>query len=159
MSYLDPALANRYADALFRAATKRGVAQAIVEQAAAVADPLRRDKRINRFFEAPDIGTEVKEKFIVYAGPAVRRFRRLVERAAGIRQADVVSARPLDDDEKQRLTRSLEAFTSSKLRIRWSVDPRIIGGIRFTCDDLLVDNSVRMHLDTLRSRLEAVMHH
>ena len=96
---------------------------------------------------------------IEYAGPAVRRFRRLVELAAGIRQADVVSARPLDDDEKQRLTRSLEAFTSSKLRIRWSVDPRIIGGIRFTCDDLLVDNSVRMHLDTLRSRLEAVMHH
>jgi F-type H+-transporting ATPase subunit delta len=87
---------------------------------------------------------------IEYLTGILQRFVALVEQDMGIRPAVLTSAVPLSDDQKARLQERLEAYTESKLIIRWEVDESIIGGIRFRCGDLLLDDTISWRLETVR---------
>jgi len=97
--------------------------------------------------------------FVVGAGrardlPAI--IDRLVVRAASERNrevAEVRSAVPLDDDQRQRLAEALGNATGKQLEVRVIVDESILGGIVAQVGDTVIDGSVRRRLEQLRSRL------
>ncbi|MCX7019679.1 MAG: ATP synthase F1 subunit delta [bacterium] len=183
MRYTDPAVTDRYARALFDLAKKQGVAAQIVEEAETLSPLKRIGHKLRLFMEAPQITTEQKEQMITcafgerihpllrnffllmlrkgrieYVGAVMRRFRELVELDMGIHEADVETAFDLGDAERQMLQKGLENYLKVRLIIRYTIDPKLIGGVRFTCGDLLVDDSVRGKLDRLRQQLESVMY-
>lgn len=80
-------------------------------------------------------------------------YARLAEDAAGVTHAQVVSARPLRDDQRERLKRALSTRTGKQLEIEVSVDPDLLGGVVAKVGDTVFDGSLRTQLEQLRAGL------
>lgn len=97
--------------------------------------------------------------FVVGAGrgrdlPAI--IDRLVERAAEERSqavAEVRSAIPLDEAQKDRLAQALGQATGKTISVKVIVDPSILGGIVAQVGDTVIDGSIRTRLNQLREAL------
>lgn len=180
MIVYDPIVAQRYAQALFNIAQRENILPLIVEQLEMLSRVTFPRTRLRPFFEGPQVPTEAKEQLIerafrgrvhdlIYdlfrlllkkgridlARPISELFIALAERAQGIYQAQVTTATALDPAQQAALQSALEGFTRLRLKIRFAVESAIIGGVRFTCGDMLIDDSVRDKLYALRQRLEA----
>jgi len=67
--------------------------------------------------------------------------------------AEVVTALPLDGEDKEWLSRQLEEIVGHKVMIDAKVDPSIIGGFKAKIGDMLIDGSIRSKLEALRKSL------
>mgnify|MGYP001765971366 CR=1 FL=1 len=67
----------------------------------------------------------------------------------GIKEAVVHSAFPIDDTQVKALVQELEARFATKLTARVEVDASLIGGVRVTVGDQVLDASVRGKLDAM----------
>ena len=65
--------------------------------------------------------------------------------------AEVRSAIPLSDDQKQRLITALEAATGKKVELKVIVDPTVLGGLVAQVGDTVIDGSVRSRLAQLQT--------
>ncbi|MGI9644298.1 MAG: ATP synthase F1 subunit delta [Ilumatobacteraceae bacterium] len=80
----------------------------------------------------------------------------LVERASDAKQlavAEVRTAQPLSDDQRDRLKAALENATGKSLNLKTIVDPSVVGGVVATVGDTVIDDTVRTRIDQLKSRL------
>jgi F-type H+-transporting ATPase subunit delta len=68
-------------------------------------------------------------------------------------RAKVVSARPLTVIEKKRVEDSLKRATGKTVVMDAAIDERLLGGVVTKIGNLVFDGSVRMQLDTLKTRL------
>jgi len=97
--------------------------------------------------------------FVVGAGrardlPAI--IERLVARAAEAKDkvvAEVRTAIPLTDDQRERLAASLDRATGKSVEIKSIVDPTVLGGVLATIGDSVIDGTVRSRLDQLREQI------
>ncbi|MGH9014735.1 MAG: ATP synthase F1 subunit delta [Acidimicrobiia bacterium] len=81
---------------------------------------------------------------------------RFVEKAAHERKrevAEVRSAVPLDDRQRERLTKALSKATGKEVEVKVVVDPTVLGGLVATVGDTVIDGTVRHRLDQLRERI------
>ena len=81
---------------------------------------------------------------------------RLVEKAAESRAEEVAEVRtavPLDDDQRQRLAAALSKHTGKKVSLKVVVDPSILGGVVAQVGDTVIDGSIRHRLDQLKEQL------
>ena len=86
--------------------------------------------------------------------PAI--IRRLVEMSAveaNKEVAEVRSAVPLSDDQRDRLAKALNEATGKQVEVKVVVDPSVLGGIVAQVGDTVIDGSVRSRLDQLRDAL------
>ena len=91
--------------------------------------------------------------------PAIRdAFRAMWDDERGIVHARAVTAVPLTEDEKARLTEQVTrtAGAGSEVQLENTVDPAILGGLILRIGDRVVDGSTRTRLVALRKRLEGV---
>jgi F-type H+-transporting ATPase subunit delta len=86
----------------------------------------------------------------------VEHFASLVRRERGVQLAEVRTALPLDDAQRDAVTRRLHELTGDEIEINEVVDEGLIGGITVRIGDRLYDASVRSRLERLRARLTAV---
>ena len=86
----------------------------------------------------------------------VERFGELVRRERGVALAEVRTALPLDDEQREALTQRLHELTDQEIEINEVVDESLIGGITVRIGDQLYDASVRTRLERLRARLTAI---
>jgi F-type H+-transporting ATPase subunit delta len=86
----------------------------------------------------------------------VAHFGALVRRHRGIALAEVRTALPLDDPQREAISRRVGELTDSKVELNEVVDDSLIGGIAVRIGDQLYDASVRGRLERLRARLTAV---
>jgi F-type H+-transporting ATPase subunit delta len=80
----------------------------------------------------------------------------LVELAAadrGRRVAEVHSAVPLDDDERDRLSQALSRVVRRTVELRVIIDESVIGGVSIEVGNTIIDGTVRHRLDQLRESL------
>ena len=77
----------------------------------------------------------------------------LADAAAGRIRAQVVSASPLSDEQRERLRRALAARTGRELDLEIAVDASLLGGAIATVGGLVFDGSLRTQLEQLRSSL------
>ncbi len=97
--------------------------------------------------------------FIVGAGrghdlPAI--VQRFVELAAQTREhvvADVRSATPLDDAQRERLATALSRATGKRVEVKVAVDPTVLGGLVATIGDTVIDGTVRHRLEQLKEQI------
>jgi F-type H+-transporting ATPase subunit delta len=81
---------------------------------------------------------------------------RFVEKAAHERErevAEVRSAVPLDDRQRERLTKALSNATGKEVEVKVVVDPTVLGGLVATIGDTVIDGTVRHRLDQLKERI------
>ncbi|MQA98711.1 MAG: ATP synthase F1 subunit delta [Actinobacteria bacterium] len=76
--------------------------------------------------------------------------------AAEARQAavaEVRSAVPLDDEQKQQLAEALSKATGKKIEVKVILDPSVIGGVVTKIGDTIIDGSVKRRLDQLKEQV------
>ena len=103
--------------------------------------------------------TKAIAAFIVGAGrghdlPAI--VDRFVELAAQGREhavAEVRSAVPLDDAQRQRIADELSHATRKQVEVKVIVDESVMGGIVATIGDTVIDGTVRHRLDQLKEQI------
>jgi len=81
----------------------------------------------------------------------VERMAELV--ASGRVTAEVTSAVPLDARRRAALTAALERATGHELDVRFVVDERVVGGVRATVGDTVIDGSLLKRMSELRTRI------
>ena len=81
---------------------------------------------------------------------------RLVKRIAAERQrevAEVRSAIPLTDDQRERLAEALSASLGKPVEVRVIVDPSVLGGILARVGDVVIDGTIRHRLELLKEAI------
>ena len=81
---------------------------------------------------------------------------RLVEMSAAEANKEVAEVRtavPLTDDQRDRLAKALEDATGKQVEVKVVVDPSVLGGIVAQVGDTVIDGSVRRRLDQLKNAL------
>lgn len=175
----DRGVAVRYANALFGAAEKRGVAEQVLADLEGVAALEKTGgPSLQSFLESPSVLDEHKEQMVVAVlrGRAhelvvqllllmlrkkrighfplvLPQYRALVEEKLGVVRTEVMTAVPIDAAVLDALRAALEKTTGKKLRVEHRVDPSILGGVVATVGGEVIDSSIRHRLDRLREEL------
>jgi F-type H+-transporting ATPase subunit delta len=87
------------------------------------------------------------------AGDISRQFDLLLDAHRGIERAEVTTAVPLNDKERELISQRLGEIMGRKVVLDTQVDPSVIGGFVARVGDMLIDGSVRERLDTLKKTL------
>jgi len=83
----------------------------------------------------------------------IRDFEAVVDARLGYAQAEVSSAGELSEAQRHVLNSQLERLTGKRLRMRFAVDPALIGGAIARIGSTVYDGSVRGQLASLERRL------
>ena len=86
--------------------------------------------------------------------PVIRMFRRLSAEHRGETTADVITARPLKDDQVAALKQQLRARAGRDVTIDAQVDPNILGGIVVKLGSQMIDASIRTKLNRLAKAMK-----
>ena len=169
-------IARPYAAALFEASTAADDAQL-----ASQLDALGRiaaDDNLRQFAANPKVGSEqvfdlitglagnelnaklrnllsavIDNGRLVVLPEIAAQFHALVNERAGSADAQVVSAFPLEGAQLAELVQVLEKRFGRRLQPRVEVDASLIGGVRVTVGDEVLDTSVRARLEQMRVAL------
>ncbi len=170
-------IARRFAQAAFEIAREKGRLdewQADIEKVAS----LEQDAVIAAYFENPGVPFEdktrlLKEKLgdvdtfvlnLIYLLLSRGRFnalpdiaaeyQKLVDEHRGIERAEVTSAVPLNDEDRQRIGQHLSDIIGKQVVLAAEkIDPSLIGGIIVRVAGKLLDGSTRSKLDTLKKEI------
>ena len=82
-------------------------------------------------------------------------FEAAIDERMGVVRAEVRSAAPLNDQQRDALRQELSRVANKQVRCDFSVDPALIGGVVARIGSTVYDGSVRTQLDTLHERLVA----
>ena len=176
-------LARPYAEALFKAAGANGQeAAALKDQVAALA-ALAADPMLKQFADNPKVSAD--QVFDVVAGVALQKgvslspkagnllravlengrlaalpeiaaqFTTLVNASSGVSDALVESAFPIEPAQLPEVLASLEKRFGRRLNARVELRPELIGGIRVTVGDEVLDTSVKARLEQMKLTLAA----
>ncbi|MFG6412783.1 F0F1 ATP synthase subunit delta [Roseateles sp. DC23W] len=99
--------------------------------------------------------TVVENRRLDAVPAAVAQFHTLASGALGVAEAVVESAYPLDAAQLGELTEVLQKRFGRKLTLDVRVDPTLIGGVRATVGDEVLDTSVRARLERMKTALIA----
>jgi F-type H+-transporting ATPase subunit delta len=80
-------------------------------------------------------------------------YQRMLDEYHGIQTATVVTAIPLDTEDKEKLAANLGTMVGKKVVLEPAVDPDIIGGIVARVGGKLLDGSTRSKLTALKKEL------
>jgi F-type H+-transporting ATPase subunit delta len=173
-------LAGRYASALFDLARDQrqidavsrsleALNQALVDSrefAELIASPLVSRDEAGKAFAAlaPQLGLDpITANFLGVLArngrknelrAIVRAFRRLAADHRGEITAEVVTARPLNDDQVGQLKQQLRARAGRDVNLDAQVDPSILGGIVVKLGSQRIDASIRTKLNRLAAAMK-----
>lgn len=170
-------IARPYAEALFRVAKESGNLATWAERLATLAQMAAHSDVRGAIGDPNVAATQLVDLFGSACGTAVdaelsnlvqllsknNRLVLLPEIAAlyesykqneeGIKQAEIISAFPIDASQVNALVPQLEAVFKSRLETSVTVDPSLIGGIKVVVGDQMLDASVRGKLDAMATAL------
>ena len=170
-------IARPYAEALFRAAKESGAlakwagqiallgqVAANPEARAAIGDPnVAAPQLVDLFRSACGTAVDAELSNFIQLLSNNDRLGLLPEIAAlyesykqneeGTKQAEIISAFPIDDAQVKALVPQLETVFKTKLETSVSLDPELIGGIKVIVGDQMLDASVRGKLDAMATAL------
>lgn len=92
---------------------------------------------------------------IKHVAEVAEAYRRLLQEQMGIRPAEIVTARELDEKERQALVAEVGKLAGSKIDPTFTLDASILGGTVVRIGSTVYDGSVRGRLDRLKEALMA----
>jgi F-type H+-transporting ATPase subunit delta len=175
-------LAGRYATALFELADENKALDQVAQDLATLKKMLAESPDLDRMVRSPVLtrGDQAKamgvlmkqagvsdltQRFVGLVAQNRRLFalRGMIEgylaelaRRRGQMTADVTSAYKLSDPQVQALTDALRSSMGSKVEVRVTVDPALIGGMIVKVGSRMIDSSVRTKLNKLQIAMKGV---
>lgn len=171
-------LARPYAEALFDVASK-GDIRAVSQQIDALA-VIASDDQLRQFADSPKVGTQqvfdligavvntplsapmmnllrtvIDNGRLTVLPEIASQFHALANAGAGISDATVFSAFPIESAQLPDVVAMLEKHFARKLNVTVQVEPSLIGGIRVVVGDEVMDTSVKARLEQMRVALTA----
>lgn len=175
---LSQEVAKKYANALFLAVREKGLVEQAYQQFGDLRTLVSTDAGLVNFLLAPAVSDEDKRGLIekVFAGRMERlfvefltvlvdknragfleviadEFIRKVEAHKGLGRVTVITAVPLNDGERARLTEKMVKRTNLKIVLEEKVKPDILGGVIVILHDEIIDGSVRHGLNMIQKEL------
>jgi F-type H+-transporting ATPase subunit delta len=83
------------------------------------------------------------------------QFHALANAGAGVSDATVSSAFPIESSQLPDVVAALERRFGRRLNVTVAVEPELIGGIRVVVGDEVMDTSVKARLEQMRVALTA----
>lgn len=170
-------IARPYAEAAFRLA-REGNALDAWSQSLSLLEAITTDERIAGRIGNPNTSSTELESLVLGVGgeeldgqarnfvqvliandrlalvPEIRAtFEKLKLEQEGVFEAQIESAFPLDDAQVAALVRKLEQKYQRQVRTHVSVAPELIGGVKITVGDKVLDATVRGSLDAMAAAL------
>jgi F-type H+-transporting ATPase subunit delta len=172
-------IAGRYALAVFELALEEKSLEAVERDFAALKTMILQSADLARFVRAPVFSRSEQAKGMtaildeMEAAPLTKRFvlllaakRRLfllldamrdfdalLARQRGEIDAEVASARPLDDGETAELKRVLKSKFGREPQLAARVDPTLLGGLVVKVGSRMIDSSLRAKLKGIRAAM------
>ncbi|WP_428910100.1 F0F1 ATP synthase subunit delta [Niallia sp. Krafla_26] len=173
-----PAIANRYAFALFQVAKEQKLLDQLEDELRVVREVFNQNKDFNTLLSSPKLSKDKKKQLFqnVFskANPFLQNtFKLLVDRGRegliaqiadhfigladsekGIAEATVTSTRPLTEEETKALSVAFAKKLNKKdLRIENKVDSNLLGGIKLRIGNRIYDGSLKGKLERLERQL------
>jgi F-type H+-transporting ATPase subunit delta len=82
-------------------------------------------------------------------------YRKLLQEQLGIRQAEIVTAREINEKERGTLVDEIGKLAGSRVEATFRLDPAILGGTVVRIGSTVYDGSVRGRLERLKEALTA----
>lgn len=174
----DSRVARRYAQALFTTGLKYDVVKSVEDDLNSIVGLLENDEEFREFIIAPYTGRDQKiqivekmfsdrvtaltmqvlrvmlekrrEEEIILVRDEYVTLRRAHE---GVVFAVVSTAFQIDESQKTALLTKLEKTIGKKVEAEFKIEPNLIGGIRVSYGNYVLDGSVRGALSNLRDKL------
>ncbi len=165
-------LTNTYARVLFDLAVEEDRIDAVRDDLLLLAILVERDPEFMRVLVSPYFSPDYKRTLLLrvfservtpltleFLATLVRHRRTAILRPVadlyghlwdlhnGLTNVAVTLAKPPDEEEIRRFTRDIESALNRLIRLKVTLDPRILGGIVIRYDDCVIDNSLRGRLD------------
>ena len=173
-------LAGRYASALFNLARDQRQLESVGKSLEALSQALIDSKDFNELVTSPLVSREEAGKAFAALAPqlaldpittnfvgvlarngrknelrsVIRAFRRLAAEHRGETTAEIVTARPLNDDQLSALRQQLRARAGRDVNIEAQVDQNILGGIIVKLGSQQIDASIRTKLNRLAQAMK-----
>ena len=173
------AVARRYASALADVVTARGEAREVREELAAWERMGRENPQLLEVFRNPTIPYEQKRRVVsaliqrTRVRPTTanflqvllqnqrladlqeinRQFAQELDRRAGAVSAEVTTARPVPEEAQRSLRARLSELTGKDVRLQFTIDENIIGGVVTRIGSTVYDGSVRSQLQQIRNKM------
>lgn len=174
-------IALRYSKALFNVSTTDAELQTRLQEILQIDALLKQSPTLMLFFKSPQIPMEQKKAvmdkafdgnidkhlksflFLLldkrrfsYFPQIVKSYSRLVMEKLGILEARIITAVPIQADDKKRLSTKLEQKYGKKIDLIEEVDPKIIGGGILLIGNEQIDFSISGKLAKLKKELLSV---
>ena len=172
-------VARRYASALADVVLERGEALKVQEELLAWEKMFQASPVLPEVFRNPTIALDKKRavlnKLIERAKPEAttanflkvllqnqrltelgeinQKFAELLDVRAGMVAAKVTTARAVPENARQELHARLLSVTGKKVRISFTTDPELIGGLVTRIGSTVYDGSVRNHLQLIKEKM------
>jgi F-type H+-transporting ATPase subunit delta len=167
---------KRYAQAAFELAVEKGELDGWQASLRKIAD-ITTDEELVALLENPKLPFEAKKTLLAellgkinplalnlayllvhrdklgIAGDISHQYNRLLDTHRGVEHVEVITALPLDDEDRGRISSRFGKIIGHKVIIDARVDPSIVGGIKARIGDTLIDGSVQSKLGALRKTL------
>lgn len=175
---MDPRAALRYARALFAAAKKQDILDAVAADLIGILGVLEHDPKLRSFLKNPVINGPEKVKLLerVFSDRVTaltmhcirllldkrreaefelvaQNYLGLLREHQNIELAHITSARPLSEAQSKALVQKLESSVGKKVEASFAVDPSLMGGIKVGLGTYLLDGTLRGGLGRLREKL------
>jgi F-type H+-transporting ATPase subunit delta len=85
----------------------------------------------------------------------IEAFDLMLDERLGFVRAEVRSAREMPSQQQDEIVSRLSALAGTKVRMRFAIDPELIGGVTARIGSTVYDGSVRGRLAGMRKRLAA----
>jgi len=172
-------VARRYASALADVVLGRGEVREVQEELLAWEKMFQASPMLQEVFRNPTIALDKKRgvlnKLIERAKPRPttanflkvllqnqritdlgeinKKFAELLDVRAGMVAAIVTTARSVPENAQQKLHAKLLSLTGKKVRINFTTDPELIGGLVTRIGSTVYDGSVRNHLQLIKEKM------
>jgi F-type H+-transporting ATPase subunit delta len=172
-------IARVYAEALYKAAEAKGEAKELLDELTSlVHDVFRANGALEMYLGSGAVGrghkrdllkksfdgraSETLTNFLLVLNnhdrldllrPILKAYQDLYEERTGHMVAEVRSARPLSEQQAERLRRELRETFRREPILAARVDEDLLGGLMIRVGDWVYDATVRTQLETLRNQL------
>ena len=171
--------ARRYASALANVALERGEAREVQEELVAWEKMFQASPMLPEVFRNPTIALDKKRAVLnrlierAKPGPTTanflkvllqnqrltelgeinQKFTEILDLRAGMVAAIVTTARSVPENAQQQLHAKLLSLTGKRVRIDFTTDPDLIGGLVTRIGSTVYDGSVRNHLQLIKEKM------
>ncbi len=95
----------------------------------------------------------IDHRRLTLLGEMIEALQKVLDERSGIIRARIVAAQPVEPPQQSLLADRLSRLTGSQVRLDFSVDPALLGGLVARIDSTIYDGSVRGRLRALQRRL------